>query len=78
MKFTKEMVDDCLYQYGYCTENITLETVPIYYLEPNTRVFIYDEVSHLEGEFLVNKLTIPITFNGNMSIEATKAPERLY
>lgn len=74
----KEMVDDCLYQYGYCTENITLATVPIYYLEPNTRVFIYDEVSHLEGEFLVNKLTIPITFNGNMSIEATKAPERLY
>lgn len=74
----KEKVDELLYNYGYCIEEISLTTVPIYYLEPNTRVFVYDEETSIEGEYLVDKISIPLAYNGTMNVSATKAPERLY
>ena len=74
----KDFIDENLYNYVYCIENIQLNTIPIYYLEPNTRIFIYDKQSHIEGEFLINQLTIPMQYNGNMTISATKAQKRLY
>ena len=74
----KSKIDDLLYQYGYCIENISLTTIPIYYLQPNTRIYVQDKTTNIDGEYLVSKLTIPLTYNGTMSITATKAPERLY
>lgn len=74
----KDFIDENLYNYAYCIENIQLNTIPIYYLEPNTRIFVYDKQSHIEGEFLINQLTIPMQYNGNMTISATKAQKRLY
>ena len=32
----------------------------------------------INGEYIVSKLTIPLAYNGTMSISATKAPTRLY
>jgi hypothetical protein len=37
-KSAKTVVDELLYQYGYCTESATITTIPIYYLEPNVRI----------------------------------------
>jgi hypothetical protein len=67
-----------LYNYAYCIENITVSAVPIYYLQPNTRIFIYDENSGINGEYIMSKITISLTYNGTMSITATKAVDRLY
>lgn len=74
----KDKIDALLYQYGYCIENITLTTIPIYFLEPNTRIYVSDEKTRINGEYIVSKITIPLTYNGTMSITASKAPTRLY
>ena len=74
----KNKVDELLYQFAYCIENITLTAIPIYYLEPNTRIYVQDKTTQINGEYIVNKLTLPLTYNGTMSITAAKAPERLY
>jgi hypothetical protein len=52
--------------------------LPIYYLEPNTRIFVKDENSGIDGEYIINRITIPLQYQGTMSISATKVVERLY
>ncbi len=74
----KNKIDELLYQFSYCIENITLTSIPIYYLQPNTRIYVQDKTTGIEGEYIVSKITIPLAYNGTMSISASKAPERLY
>lgn len=74
----KDKLDELLYQYSYCTENISISSIPIYHLQPNTRILIQDDKTRIDGEYIIHKLTIPLTYNGMMSISASKAPERLY
>ena len=66
-----------MYNHSYCIENITVNAIPIYHLEPNTRIYVYDDNSKIDGQYIISKLTIPLTYNGIMSISATKAPERI-
>ena len=71
----KDKLDDLLYQHGYCVESATITTVPIYHLEPNTRIYLYDKDTGLDGDYIASKFSIPLTYNGTMSITATKAAE---
>lgn len=77
-KSAKEKLDELLYYHSYCTESINISAIPIYYLEPNTRISVRDDNSKINGEYLVSRISIPLTYNGMMSITATKAPQRLY
>ena len=74
----KDKIDELLYQRTYCTENITITSIPIYHLQPNTRILVKDDETGINGEYIVHKITISLTYNGTMSISASKAPERLY
>lgn len=76
-KSAKEAVDDLLYQHSYCIESVTITAIPIYYLQPNSRIYIRDDNSKIDGEYIVSKITIPLAYNGTMSITATKAAERI-
>jgi hypothetical protein len=71
-------LEELLYNYSYCIENINLTAIPIYHLEPNTRIYVKDDSSKINGEYLVSRISIPLTYNGTMAITATKAPTRLY
>lgn len=71
-KSAKERIDELLYAHSYSIESTTINTIPIYYLEPNTRILIRDEKSNIDGEYLVSKITIPLTYNGTMNLTATK------
>ena len=77
-KSAVDEMEDLLQTTAYCTESSTITSLPIYYLEPNTRIYIEDKKSGVEGEYLVNKLTIPLSYNGTMSISATKAISKVY
>ena len=74
----KDQLDTMLYNYGYCQENITLNCVPIYYLEPNTRIFVRDDKSKINGEYIITNISLPLTFDGLMTASATKATENIY
>lgn len=77
-KCAQDKLDELLYNHSYCIESVTIQSVPIYYLQPNTRIFVRDDQSNIQGEYIVSKFTLPLVYNGTMSITATKAPERLY
>lgn len=74
-KSAKDRLDELIYQYGYCTESVNLSTIPIYYLEPNIRIHIRDEKVNIDGDYVVTKMTIPLAYNGTMSMTATKAAD---
>ena len=77
-KSAKDELDSLLYQHTYATETTTLTAVPIYHLQPNTRVFVKDDNTGINGEYIINKITIPLQYNGTSSITTTKAVERIY
>jgi hypothetical protein len=72
-KSAKDRLDELLYAHGYCIETTSITTLPIYYLDVNTRIYVHDNDSGVDGDYIVNKLTIPLTYNGTMSISAIKA-----
>ena len=76
-KSAKDKLDELLYQHGYCIESATITAIPIYYLQPNVRVHLYDEDTGLDGDYVVSKITLPLTYNGTMSLTATKAAESI-
>lgn len=76
-KSAKDKLDELLYQHSYCIESINITSIPVYYLEPNTRIYVEDKKTNLQGDYIISKITIPLTYNGTMSITATKAAENI-
>ena len=76
-KSAKDRLDELIYQHGYCIESATITTIPIYYLEPNVRIHIYDQDTNINGDYIISKMTIPLAYNGTMQITATKAAESI-
>lgn len=74
-KSAKETLDSLLYTHTYYNESITLNCIPIYYLEPNVRISVYDETSGINGEYIIKSYSLQLTYNGSMSITATKAED---
>ena len=76
-KSAKDAIDTLLYNYSYCIESISITSIPIYYLQPNTRIYINDVESGIEGVYIISKISLPLAYNGTMSITATKAVDRI-
>ena len=74
----QEEIDNLLYNHGYCNENVTITCVPVYYLQPNTIISAEDEQRIVNGYYILNKMTIPLSYKGTMQNTATKVPERVY
>ena len=68
----KSVIDDLIYKHSYCIETATINTIPIYYLEPNSRIEIVNNENNLSNYYTLEKITIPLTYNGTMSLTATK------
>lgn len=76
-KSAKDKLDELIYSHGYCVENVTINTIPVYYLQPNTRIHLFDNKTNLNGDYIISKMTIPLSYNGTMTITATKAAENV-
>jgi len=66
-----------LYQYTSYNSQVSLTTLPIYYLEPNTRITVHDAVSGVYGDYMIKSISLPLDINGTMSMSCTEALERL-
>ena len=76
-KSAKETIDELLYTHSHCADSVSISTIPIYYLQPNRRIYIYDENTGIEGQYILNKITIPLTYNGTMTLSAIKDVDRI-
>ena len=77
-KSAKSKLDELINQHGYCIDSATINAIPIYYLEPNSRIYLHDEDTSLDGDYIVTKITLPLTYNGTMSITANKAVQNIF
>ncbi len=77
-KSCQDELDNLIYQYAYCNESIQINSIPIFHLEPNMKISVFDSKTKINGEYIVNKIVIPLGYNGQMQIMATKAPIRLF
>ena len=77
MNSAYEKVRDLLYQYTSYCESITLQTIPIYHLDVNTRITVNDPKSNIAGDYMINRITLPLDCSGTMSISATRALDRI-
>ena len=77
-KSCKDVLDEWLQAYTQANESVSISCIPIYTLEPNNRITIHDDNVKINGEYIINSISIPLTYNGTMSINATKAVDKLY
>ena len=73
----EEVARDALYQHTNYNETISLQTIPIYHLEPNSRITVKDLSSGIDGDFIIRSISLPLGGKGTMSISAGKALERI-
>lgn len=64
---------DLLYQYTSFNESITLTTLPIYHLEPNTKISVSDAESGIGGDYIIKNISLSLGINGTMTISANQA-----
>ena len=73
----QEIARNLLYQYTTYNEVISLQSVPIYYLDINTRITVEDKRSGINGDYIINSISIPLSPTSVMSISASKALNRI-
>ena len=73
-----DVMEEWINNYVYAIESANITAIPIYHLQPNTRVKIMDAESKINGDYIVSRISIPLTYNGTMSITATKVADRIY
>lgn len=77
-KSAKEALTTQLNSSAFIAESLSITSVPIYYLDVNTKIQIADNERGINGDYIVSKLTIPLAYNGTMSITATNVINGIY
>ena len=72
-----ERIKNDLYQYTSYNSSISIGCLPIYHLEPNTRITVSNKQSDIFGDYLIDSISIPLTASGTMNISATKCIQKL-
>lgn len=72
-----EEIRQVLHQYTKYNENISLQTLPIYHLEPNTRITVKNAESNIYGDYLINSLSFALDNSSTLTINATRVPEKI-
>ena len=72
-----EKIKDLLYQYTHVNNTISITTLPIYYLEPNTRITIEDQPAGIYGDYIIQSISLPLDISSTMNINAYKALQKI-
>ena len=72
-----EKIKDLLYQYSSMNNTISITALPVYYLQPNTRITVEDGPSGIEGDFIIQSISIPLDISSTMTINASKALSKI-
>lgn len=74
-KSLQENLNELVNTHSFCIESATINAIPIYYLEPNSRISLSNRETGLNDIYSINKITLPLVYNGQMSITANKIYE---
>ena len=73
----QEVSRELLYQYTNYNESISVQSIPIYYLDVNTRITVQDRMSGIYGDYIINSISLPLSAGNAMTINASRALERI-
>ena len=68
---------ELLYTHTQWGNAISIAGIPIYYLEPNHRITVNDNVSGIHGDYLINSISLPLDISGTMTLSCSKVLENL-
>lgn len=71
-----DMIKDLIQTHTSYNESITLATIPIYYLEPNTLISISQSDMGVNGTYLIKSISLPLTANGTSNIQASRIAQK--
>ena len=66
-------VNELIYQHTIGTETISITSIPIFYLEPNTRIYVQGY-----GDYTLDKISYSLNYNGTMNISGVKINKQFY
>ena len=72
-----QTIRQLLHEYTSYNESITLTCLPIYHLEPNTRIHIQNPKSSIYGDYMIKSLSFSFDNGSLMTINTTKAFEKI-
>lgn len=65
--------NELIYEHACCSEGISLTALPIYYLEPNTRIYLEGV-----GDLIVTSISYNLGHTATMSLTCTKVIQSIY
>lgn len=71
------VIRELLYYNTNFQDSITLNTIPIYHLEPNCRIEVENAETNIKGHYIIESFSIPLNAEGLMSINASKVYDRI-
>lgn len=66
-----------LHEHLSYNNNINLTAIPVYHLDVNQRITVNSNESDIHGDYVINSISLPLTLDGMMTINARKAVERI-
>lgn len=57
--------------------SISITAMPVFYLQPNSRITINDSTTNVNGDYMINTITIPLAVTNNMSVTCTQCVEKM-
>ena len=72
-----EKIKDLLYQYTHLNNTISITSLPLYYLEPNTRITVEDDPAGIYGDYIIQSISLPLDISSTMTINAYKALQKI-
>lgn len=72
-----EVIKQLLHEYTSYNETISIQTIPIYFLEPNTRISVHDTKSNIHGDYMINSMSFTLDSSSLLTINATKALSKI-
>ena len=72
-----QVIRQMVHEYTSYNESISLQTNPIYFLEPNTRITVHDTKSNIHGDYMINSMSFSLDSSSFLTINATKALSKI-
>ena len=77
LKSAYEQARKELYLYTSYNEQVSLTILPIYYLQPNSRITIQNIQNNIFGDYMIKSISLPLNIEGTMTLSCTKILERI-
>lgn len=65
-----------LYESTQKNSTISVSAIPIYYLDANSRITVSDSVSGIQGDFLINSISLPLDISGTMTLSCSQVLQK--